>query len=421
MEPQAYPDRRDAAGNPQIPYDIAGWTLPAQMGVQVDSIEAPFQADLSEVTDVHLTPPPGRFADADNAIGFAYSHQSNVSTLAVNRLLAAGDPVAWAGEAFSGADTDFPAGTIVVSSADAATHERLQTLARELGLDVTALTASPEVSLHALRRPRIALYKSWVANMDEGWTRWLLESYEFEVDTLHDADLATADLAAYDAVLLPSQDSEELLNGHAPNTMPAAYTNGMGLQGALALKTYVEHGGTIVALDEASDFAIEQFGLPVRNIVAGTPAQQFFIPGSLIKAEVNTNHPLAYGMQEEIATSFQRSRAFEVVRQNRTGEGGREETAQAPEPPVETVVRYAEDDLLMSGWALGEDRIAGKGAMMNVQLGEGHVVLFGFRPQFRGQPRGSYKLLMNALQGATLDQLPAVESDATTLPSPQRP
>src|SRR5699024_5813805 len=116
-------------------------------------------------------------------------------------------------------------------------------------------------------------------------------------------------------------------------------------------------------------------------------------PGSLIRMSVNTSHPLTHGMQDTVAASFSRSRAFEVIEQDTTGEGGVEDIAEAPEPNVEIITRYAEDGLLMSGWAMGEDKyIAGKGALMNVKYGNGQIILYGFRPQFRGQPRGTYKL-----------------------------
>ncbi len=189
--------------------------------------------------------------------------------------------------------------------------------------------------------------------------------------------------------------------------MPEPYTGGLGLEGALALETYVKAGGTLIAFDEASDFAIEQFGLPVRNVVRNVPSKSFFIPGSLIRTVVDTQHPLAYGMADTVAASFSRSRAFEVVKQERKGEGGTEEIEKTPPPPVTMVARYADKDLLMSGWEVGAKKhIGGKGAVAQVQLGEGQVVLFGFRPQFRGQPRGTYKLIFNALYASTMDNLP---------------
>lgn len=247
--------------------------------------------------------------------------------------------------------------------------------------------------------------------MDEGWTRWVLDQYAFTYDTLHDANIQQ-DLSQYDAIIIPDQRPQQILHGHAPNTMPEAYTGGMGLKGALALDNYIKKGGTLITFDEASDFAIEQFGLPVKNVVSGLASKDFFIPGSLIQTLVRTDHPLAYGMQDTVAASFSQSRAFEVIQQSRKGEGGKEDIKQAPVPPVEIIARYAKDDLLMSGWALGEKKyIGGKGAVMHVKHGDGKVVLFGFRPQFRGQPRGTYKLIFNAIYSGTIDNLPEISPD----------
>jgi len=249
-----------------------------------------------------------------------------------------------------------------------------------------------------------------VPSMDEGWTRWVLKNYDVPVDTLHDADVRSGDLSQYTSIILPDHYSPDLfLHGHESGSMPKEYTGGLGLEGARALEQYVKDGGNIVAFDGASVFAIEQFGLPVRDVTDGVPDSDFFIPGSLIRTTVNTEHPLAYGMQDTVAASFQQSRAFEPVQQDLTGEGGREDIKIGPPPPVEVVARYAEKDLLMSGWAMGaKEHIGDKPAMVNVRHGDGTVVLFGFRPQFRGQPRATYKLLFNTLHAATTDGLPQV-------------
>ncbi len=418
MEPQAYPDRRGPDGSPEVPYDLAGWTLPLQMGVQVVRAETPFEANLYPITETTLKPDAGRLADA--AYGYVLSHTANGSALVVNRLLNAGERVSWAGAGFSDGETTYPEGAIIIQKGPD-TEARLREATAATGLSFDGLAVAPAATLHALEKPRVGLYKSWVANMDEGWTRWLLERYEFAVDTLHDADLRYEKLATYHAIILPSQSGEGLRNGHAPNTMPAEYTGGVGLEGTLALKQFVEEGGTLLAFDAASDFLIDQFGLPVRNVVRGVSSNRFFIPGSLIRMDVDAGHPFAYGMADTVAASFQQSRAFEAVRKDTEGEGGRESTAEAPAPEVEVVARYAADNLLMSGWALGEDEyIAGKAAMMRVPMGRGNVVLTGFRPQFRGQPGGTFKLIFNTLHAATLTDFPAPEPGELPAPEGQR-
>ena len=321
--------------------------------------------------------------------------------IAQNRLLAAGAEVAWARESFG----SHPAGTLVVRRSGAA-DAAMEGIASELGLSVVGLPEAPGVELLPLEPVRVGLYKSFVASMDEGWTRWLLENYEYDLTSLSNDEVRSGDLSRLDVIVLPHQSPEAILWGHPPGTMPEEFVGGIGLDGSLALHRFVEEGGTLVALDEASDFAIAQFGLPLRNVTADLPPNRFFIPGSLIRVSVDDTHSLAFGMQPEVAAQFVRSRAFDTVRLPRTREGGQETTKEAPPPNVEAVARYAEEDLLMSGWALGEeDAIGGKIAMARVPVGAGEVVLFGFRPQFRGQPRGSYKLFLNALNGAAVEDL----------------
>jgi hypothetical protein len=402
MEPQKYPDRRRYAGGPpDPPYDLAGWTLPIQMGVAVARIDEPFDVRADPVDQVGVA---AGSVSGSGSWGFALSRRPNASAVAVNRLLADGAAVHWTADAFTADGQSFEAGTVVIES-DGATGS-VESLASDYGLDFIRLASHPDVALEALRTPRIAMYKSWMPNMDEGWTRWVLEQYGFPVDTLHDADLQTTDLSTYDAVILPSQDAPDILNGHGSGTMPEGLTGGVGLEGAAALRSFVEGGGTLVALDHAGDFAIQQFGLPVRNVLAEAGDDQFFIPGSLIAIDVDTDHPVAHGMQEDAAAFFVRSSAYEPVALSGMGEGGREELDQpAPEPDVEMFARYAEEDLLLSGWAMGEEQyLAGNGAAATVGLGDGEVILLGFRTQFRGQPRGTFKLLFNALQGAAREE-----------------
>ena len=406
LERQDYPDRRRTPdGPPDPPYDLAGWTLPMQMGVRVDRVNTVPEIASARV-DAPVRAPAGEVS-AGAAFGYAISHRPNAAVIAQNRLLAAGAEVAWAAEAFRAGGGEFPAGTLVVRKSDPA-DAAMEGIALELGLDVVGLREEPTVELLALEPVRVGLYKSYVASMDEGWTRWLLENYEYDLTSLSDDDVRTGDLSRLDVIVLPHQSPQDILQGHPSGTMPEEFTGGIGLEGSLALSRFVEDGGMLVTLDGASDFAIAQFGLPLRNVTAGLADRRFFIPGSLIRASVETAHPLAFGMRDEVATQFVRSRAFETVSLPRTREGGQETTMEPPPPNVEAIARYAEEDILMSGWALGEeDAIGGKIAMARAPLGAGEVVLFGFRPQFRGQPRGTYKLFLNALNGATVEDLGA--------------
>ncbi|MEM7373264.1 MAG: M14 family metallopeptidase [Bacteroidota bacterium] len=391
LEKQSYP-KRIRNGQPETPYDLAGWTLPMQMGVKVDRIDSAFTVRTSMIHGP--LPIEGKSLPANSNAYFSLSHHANSSILAVNTLLANDISVHRVGKATDGLEL----GSFVIEAKSDAEQAQLATLARDHGIVFQAINVPLQSDLQAVEAARIGLYKSWVASMDEGWTRWLLKEYAFEVDTLHDADIQSTDLSQYDAILLPSQNPRSILNGHTTGTMPDAYVGGLGLKGTFALKRYVEQGGRIIGLDAASDYLIQQFGLPIRNVVSGVSTRQFFIPGSLIRMNIDTDHPLAFGMEAEAAASFVRSRAFKPIVLGNKGEGGVADLPPAPRPEVEIIARYAKHNLLMSGWAMGENQyLANKAAMVRIPLGQGDVVLFGFRPQFRGQPRGTYKLLFNSL------------------------
>jgi len=401
MEPQLYPDRRQFPGGPPItPYDLAGWTLPMQMGVQVDRVDEPFDRVGEPVTARSVEPGAGT-VQGSGPVWMLTSARNDAHGAAWS-LLGRGASVERATSGFTAAGTSWPAGTFLVRG----DRGGLEELAGEHGLHFRGAGQGPDVETVAVAgQPRIGLYRSWVANMDEGWTRWILEQWGMPYDTLRDDDVRRGDLSSYDVVVLPEQDARGILNGHAEGTMPEEYTGGVGVEGAAALDRFVRGGGTLVALDHASEFATRQFGLPLENAVAGLSDEQFFIPGSLIRLSIDTTDPLAWGMQEETAGYFVRSLAFDVI-----PPAAEEEGAEGPkrgDRQVDVAVRYAGDDLLMSGWELGaRDHIGGHPAAVRVPHGEGQVILTAFRPQFRAQPRGTFKLLFNALLASTTEDLP---------------
>jgi len=423
LEKQEYPDTRlDPNAKVKAPYDIAGWTLPMQMGVEVDHIASDIDAELIRVQGL-VEPPIGNVSGGAR-YGYALSHATNSSVKIVNRLLADGETVYWTNEASRVRSNTLDAGTFVIESGDE-TESRVEGLAAEFGVDFVGLGSRPTDNLSRLRMPRIGLYKSYVAFMDEGWSRWLLEEYGFAPTSLFDEDVRRGDLSNFDAIVLPHPDGnaafknnvQKILTGHAPGSMPDEYTGGLGLKGAFALQKFVQDGGTIVTFGDASNFAIEQFGLPIRNTVGGTSRDNFSIPGSLIKATVNTQDPLGYGMTEDVSINFVNGGAFDILGQEgcvadllnqrhcrEVSRGGRPIIAYDAPARFDSIVSFASEELLMSGWATGTEHIATKTAMARVPHGQGDVIVFGFRPQFRGQPRGTYKLVFNALHDATISE-----------------
>ncbi|MFK7830790.1 MAG: M14 metallopeptidase family protein [Congregibacter sp.] len=422
LEKQTYPDTRlDPAGSIKPPYDIAGWTLPLQMDVTVDMLSDPVDVDAERLRGPVSLPPGDVRGKA--SYGYALSYAANASIKAVNRLLASGEIVAWSTASFRAGRETLNAGTFVVERGEQ-TAGRVEALAAEFGVDFIGMGSAPKVTLAPLRLPKVGMYKSYVASMDEGWSRWLFEDYGFELVSLSDRDIRSGDLSALDAIVMPHPNARVafknsvgvILSGHSPGMMPDEYTGGLGLEGAYALQRFVKDGGTMLTFGDAGTFAIEQFGLPIRNIVASAAGTDFSIPGSLIRIKVNTSDVLGYGMSDETAANFVRGAAFDSLSQTdcvndllnqrhcrEVTRGGRSMKVFDEPMLFDSVASYAEEDLLMSGWATGEKFIAGKTALARVPLGAGEVIVFGFRPQFRGQSRGTYKLIFNALLNSTVD------------------
>jgi hypothetical protein len=371
LERQRYPDLRAGEdGQPRRPYDVTAHTLPLLLGVEVDTIAAPFAAQLEPLDAEPAF--AGRLDGTGPRLAFAHTSGGLAATA---RLLADGASVRWALEPFSDGGRDFPAGTLLAPAAERA---RLLRLAHELDLDVAAVRASPRAL--RLATPRVGVYQSWVPSIDEGWTRFVLErDAGLAYRTVHDRELRSGGLRArFDAIVLPDQAAAVLRDGHAAGSMPAEYTGGIGEAGVAALRAFVEQGGTLVALNGASRFAIEALKLPVRNALAGVAPTAFFCPGSILEAAVDSSAPLGHGLPSPLPVWFEQSPAFELERGS-------------------AVVRYEGREPLLSGWLVGGERLAGRAALAEVPLGRGRVVLFGFRPQYRGQSRVSYAALLNAL------------------------
>lgn len=241
-----------------------------------------------------------------------------------------------------------------------------------------------------IQRQVVALYRSFLPSMDEGWTRWVIEnlaarSYDFIQTT--DKEIRAGNLRSkFAALILPDQSPRATLNGHAPGSMPSEYTGGIGADGVKALREFVEEGGRLICLNRASDFAIDQFQLPVRDVTEGLKQSEFYCPGSILRVLVDRSNPIAAGMPEKSIAWFEDSPAFEI-------------TDNQASAQVKIIARYPEDkDPLLSGWLLGGEKLKGKAALVEVTLGKGKIILFGFRPQYRGQSVATYPLFFNSIK-----------------------
>ncbi|MEP6818716.1 MAG: M14 metallopeptidase family protein [bacterium] len=258
-----------------------------------------------------------------------------------------------------------------------------------------------DAALEGPKESRLAVYRSYVPSIDEGWTRWVLEGRQFRYTTVFDNTVRSSALSSnFNVIVLPDQPPPAIINGHRPGTMPPEYTGGLGQAGVKALREFVEQGGTLVCLNRASSFAIEQFKLPVRDVVAAVSEKEFFVPGSILRIELDTTNPIARGMPKESIAWVEDSPVFEVIRDSRGSsptvkEGSAREMAAGD---VRVIARYPlNKNPLLSGWLLGENRIRGKAALVEVTMGKGRIILFGFRPQYRGQSLATYPLFFNAI------------------------
>jgi hypothetical protein len=371
LQRQRYPDLRAEPGAaPRRPYDVTAHTLPLLLGVRVETVAAPFRALLERV-EVPLVA-PGRIQG--NGRYLALGHGSG-DLVALGRLLAAGVDVRWGLEPFAEGGREFEVGTLLVPSS---ARKHLEPLVFELGITAHGVQARPRAL--RLRAPRVGLYRPWVPSMDEGWTRYVFER-EMSVPyrNLHDREIRAGRLRdRFDAIVLPDVSATTLLNGHAPGSMPEEYTGGLGSEGVAALRDFVEDGGTLVALDSASSLLIRQMNLPVRDVLADVDPEEFYCPGSILRVRTDPSRPLAHGLPEALPVWFQNSPAFEA-------------------DAAAVVAHYTGDEPLLSGWLLGGDRLQGRAAWVDLELGKGRVVLFGFRPQYRAQSRVTYTALLNAL------------------------
>jgi hypothetical protein len=403
LDVQEYPDLREFPdGPPEQPYDAAGWTLPYQMGVRVISATVPLSDELRSA----LTP---LRADV-GAAGMAPDAPFTSSALAAGIVPPAGrvtgsgaqvsvDPAATNGFRLLNRARQ-AGGTVHYDQANAhyvvagVAPNQIASWVDELSVSATRTSATGAAPVGA----RLGLYKPWRASMDEGWTRWLFDQYEFPYATITNADIRGGSLRSrFDVIVLTSDSPGGILNGFAKGSVPPRYEGGIGEEGVRALDAFVREGGTLICLNRSADFAIEQLHLPVQNVVGSLRRSEFFASGSILEVTVDPTHPVMAGMSDRASVFFDGSPVFT--------------TTEAFEGRA--LAKYADHGSpLLSGYLLGESHLEGFAAGLDVQHGNGHVVLIGFRPQWRGQPLGTFRVLFNAaLYGEGVARGAAVASD----------
>jgi hypothetical protein len=393
-----FPDNdwtRDKEGNPIRPYDLSTDDVAEFMGVRVDHVAGPLNVEAKLITEAPTA--PGKVAAGSS--GYLLSGKLDASYKAVNLLQAKGVSISRVVKPVDGAAL----GDFVVAKGSEAD---LTTIAKTIGVDFTPAPAIPADSTAALKSKRVGLYQHYYGgNVDEGWTRWLLEQWGYNPTSLLDPELKKGDLnAKFDVIVIPDDSTSTLTGepaaagggrrggggggegfGRNPTDYAPEYRSGFGEEGVKALRDFVQKGGTIVTLGTASDFAIDKLGVHARNIVGELPTKQFWCPGSTLKVDVDPTNPLGYGMpKESLALYLQGDPVFQITPTNNNER-------------YSVVVNYGNRDILQSGWLVGEGNITGKAAMISAEMGKGKVILIGFRAQHRAQTYGTFKLFFNSI------------------------
>ena len=409
FEPQDHPNDFQYPGGPPIPpYDNAGWTLAYQMGVQFDRVLDGFDGPFARI-EGFATLPPGTLAHAEGAAGFLLDHRANDVVIVVNRLLARQQAVYWLTRPLAAGASTYPAGAIYVP-ATPASLPILQQGAAQLGLRIEGIATPPPGDALRLHQERIALWDRYGGSIPSGWTRWVLERFEFPVTVVYPAALDTGKLAArFDVLVLPdgALTDSGAATGAAPDSLrlPPEYRGWLGsltvAKTVPQLRQFLDDGGTVVALGSSTSLG-RQLGLPLSNhlVQDGKPLPRtaFYVPGSVLRVRVDTTQPLAWGSPEHVDAFFDDSPVFDLS-PGAFGEG------------VRPVAWFDSARPLRSGWAWGQERLERGVAVVEATVGEhgGRLVLFGPEILNRGQSHGTFRFLFNAidLAGATAGEAAA--------------
>jgi len=339
----------------QRPYDVTGWTLPYQMGVEVHAITTPLTAQFRDSL---------RIAKDAGDLAAPFNRGANASFRAINQILAAKGKVTVAGDDLAASDID---------------KGKLDAILKENHLRA----GTAKEGAKPVKPLRIGLYRPWSANIDEGWTRWILDQYQFPYTSLYNGDIRAGHLREhYDTIVIPDMNERAIVDGRRPGTVPERYAGGIGEEGTQELRDFVNDGGTLVTFNNASLFAVNQFKLPVTNALAGVPAAQFSCSGCLVTVHIeDTKNRLTAGLSPDTIVMFEGGPAFDTKTEFKGAVLARYPRERSP---------------LASGYLIGPDRLEGKVAALDAEFGKGHVILLGFKPQWRGQSHAAYKFFLNA-------------------------
>ncbi|HHZ79870.1 MAG TPA: hypothetical protein EYN59_01945 [Candidatus Marinimicrobia bacterium] len=386
LERQDYPKIFMYEGGPlDPPYDVTAHTLPLLMNVDVDFVYEPFSANLTKVDEIQF--PKGSVTGGRNTVAWLLDPRVNHSYSAAVELAKHG--LTRVMDRFTVGGTVWPAGTFVLQrrSSDEMTGEMaglVKDVASRFHIDITGVDNLPNVSLKPVIAPKVAIYQSYSPSMPEGWFRWVLDEHKIPYDILHYDDINDARLTNYSILFLPpgGGSPKMMVEGqtNVENSTPPAYADGIGEEGVDALDKFVQGGGTLYTWSGAWRFLQQYMNVDVKAVNDGLDRTEFNIPGSLLRVNVDTSHPLGFGLTDETAIFFRRDSAW-----------------PANMGDANVIASYPADDLLLSGWIQGEDVLVNQAAMVEIPRGKGRMVMTGFYPEYRGQAHQTYKMMFNAI------------------------
>lgn len=362
LEVQRFPRLERVPGGPvERPYDVAGWTLPLQMGVEITPLDT-IPSRLTLVTDassLRCSMPSGTPA---------LLSRDTESYAPIFRTLAAGTSV-------------YVADSLFLFAGPAASKAGFNPRACPITAPAHPIESRRSIEPH---KHRIGLYRSWTSSMDEGWTRWLFEQFSVPFKTVRDSTIRAGNLrAAFDVLVIPDMSRNDIVRGMTAQQVPPEYASGLGEAGLAALKEFVAAGGRVLLFDSANEIAAD-LGVAGVELISAGGRDGPYAPGSILRAQVDPTHPIALGMRDTTSVYFTNSVTFKP----------------RPDAQVTSVLWYpSAPEILQSGYLSGAESIASRSALLDAYVGSkgGRVVMFGFRPQHRGQPWGTFKLLFNAL------------------------
>ena len=407
FEAQDHPDDFKYTGGPPIPpYDVTGYTLAFQMGVQADREYAAFDGPFAEVSTDLAVPVPGAITGVAKPLGYLVSHEYNDAFTLTNRLLAAGCDVYWMQSPQTVEGKTLAAGALWIP-ATPKSRPIVETAVQKLGISAIGTAKAPKGDALKQKTVRIGLADMYGGNMPTGWTRFLLENFEFPYELVYPQGIDAGHLKDKYDVLIFTDGILRLGGGEGggggffgappkPETIPAEFRPWLGNytkeKSVPALKEFAESGGSILTIGSSTSLS-EALSLPVANgltelnaagVARPLPPEKYYIPGSLLRAQVDNTNPLAYGMPSSVDVFYDRSPSFRLL-------------PNAALSGVSAVSWYQGDHPLDSGWAWGQQYLNGTTAVIEAKLGKGKVFLFGPEIAFRGQPHATFKFLFNGI------------------------